>query len=59
MSHPEVHLYIAMKRVVVDVQRQSELSIFLDMRRLKKSQTVCMQLPPDWGKIKDTENQND
>lgn len=39
-SHPKVDLHIAVERVVVDVQRQSELSFFLDMRSLKQSETV-------------------
>lgn len=49
-AHPEVDLYVAVEWVVVDVQRQSELSLFLDMRSLKKSQTVGVQLPPDCNK---------
>lgn len=48
-SHPEVDLYVAVEWVVVDVQRQSELSVFLDVRCLKQSQTVRVQLPPDWN----------
>lgn len=49
-AHPEVDLNVAVEWVVVDVQRQSELSLFLDMRSLKKSQTVGVQLPPDCSK---------
>lgn len=49
-SHPKVDLYVAVERVVVDIQRQSELNSFLDMRSLEKSQTVWVQLPPDCNK---------
>ena len=55
VSHPKVDLHIAEERVVVDVQRQGELSLFLDVRSLKKSQTVWVQLPPDW-KQRETTN---
>lgn len=52
-SHPEVDLYVAVEWVVVDVQRQRELSLFLDVRSLKQSQTVRVQLPRDCNKRSD------
>lgn len=39
-SHPEVDLYIAIEGIVVDVEGQLELSFFLDVGRLKQSQTI-------------------
>lgn len=47
LSHPEVDLYIAIEGVVVDVEGQLELSFFLDVGRLKQSQRIGVQLPPD------------
>lgn len=58
-SYPEVDLYVAVKRMVVDVQRQSELSFFLDVRSLQQGQAVCVQLPPDWGDAEAAESQKD
>lgn len=47
LSHPEVDLYIAIEGVIVDVEGQLELSFFLDVGRLKQSQRIGVQLPPD------------
>lgn len=54
-SHPEVDLHVAVERVVVDIQRQSELDAFSDVRSLQKSQTVGVQLPPDCSETKDAQ----